>query len=198
LVALEFGTNEGNAKPFDAIGYRAMLTQAVRNLRTSFPAAACVLIAPGDRGIYVRSTKARKKGVGKSKRNSHKIHGKAKAHQAAPGKVVKGGNRKGSAQAKAKRSAARLTSRQKDLLTYTRIHQQIGHIQAEVAQAAGCRTWSMLDAMGGPGSAYQWAHASPALMAPDLIHFTVAGYQTLARLFAKDMGWSPESLWRPQ
>jgi len=27
-------------------------------------------------------------------------------------------------------------------------------------------------------------------MARDLIHFTVPGYQRLAQLFARDMGWS--------
>jgi lysophospholipase L1-like esterase len=147
LVMLEFGTNEGNVKPFDPAAYRSTLAESVRNMRTAFPAAACVLIAPGDRGILVpRSTNRRKKGK--------------------PARAI-------------------------DLLVYSRIHAEIGRIQANVATEAGCSAWSMQDAMGGPGQAYRWARQSPALMAPDLIHFTVAGYQRLAQKFARDMGWTP-------
>lgn len=150
LVMLEFGTNEGNVKPFDATTYRSMLVQAVHNMRAAFPAAACVLIAPGDRGVLVpRSANIRKKGTRKA------------------------------------------VARKIDLLVYSRIHAEIGRVQAQVAQDAGCSSWSMQDAMGGPGTAYQWARQSPALMAPDLIHFTVAGYQRLAQKFAHDMGWTP-------
>ena len=42
--------------------------------------------------------------------------------------------------------------------------------------------------MGGVGSAYTWARKSPALMAPDLIHFTPAGYRELANTFMADFG----------
>jgi lysophospholipase L1-like esterase len=150
LVMLEFGTNEGNVKPFDIATYRSTLVQSVRAMRAAFPAAACVLIAPGDRGVLVpRSANIRKKGVRKT------------------------------------------VARKIDLLVYARIHAEIGRVQAQVAQDAGCSSWSMQDAMGGPGSAYRWARQSPALMAPDLIHFTVAGYQRLAQAFARDMGWTP-------
>jgi lysophospholipase L1-like esterase len=152
LVMLEFGTNEGNVKPFDASTYRNTVQEAVRNMRTAFPTAACVLIAPGDRGVLVpRSANIRKKG--------------ARTRKAAAKKI--------------------------DLLVYSRIHAEIGRIQRQVAQDAGCSSWSMQDAMGGPGQAYKWAHQSPALMAPDLIHFTVAGYQRLAQKFISDMGWKP-------
>jgi len=148
LVMLEFGTNEGNVKPFDAAAYRRMLVDSVQNMRERFPGAACMLIAPGDRGVLVPRS-ANRKGKGKRK--------------AGP-KI--------------------------DLRQYSRIHAEIGRIQAEVAAHAGCGAWSMMDAMGGPGSAYRWAQQAPALMAKDLIHFTAAGYQRLARKFAQDMGWS--------
>ena len=147
LVMLEFGTNEGNVKPFDVAAYRTTLVESVRNMRTAFPGAACVLIGPGDRGILVPRS--------------------SNLHQ----KKVK-------------------PARKIDLLVYARIHAQIGRVQAQVALDAGCSAWSMQDAMGGPGQAYRWARQSPALMAPDLIHFTVAGYQRLAQKFARDMGWT--------
>lgn len=156
ILMLEFGTNEGAAKPFDRAGYRRTLEESVRNLRTVFPQAACVLIAPGDRGVLVPQSVNRGKRKGK---------GKAKAN-ALP-KI--------------------------DLYQYSRVHAEIGRVQREVGAAAGCATWSMMDAMGGPGSAYQWARQSPPLMARDLIHFTVAGYQRFARDFARDMGWTSEA-----
>jgi len=150
LVMLEFGTNEGNVKPFDAAAYRRTLAEAVQNMRARFPDAPCVLIAPGDRGVLVaRSANVSKKGKKGKRKAGPKI----------------------------------------DLRQYSRIHAEIGRVQAEVAAGAGCSAWSMMDAMGGPGSAYRWAQQTPALMATDLIHFTAAGYQRLARKFAQDMGW---------
>jgi hypothetical protein len=59
MVMLEFGTNEGNSRPFDAAGYAQMLDAALQNMRAVFPAARCVLIAPGDRGVLL--PKSRKK-----------------------------------------------------------------------------------------------------------------------------------------
>ncbi|AVR97132.1 GDSL-type esterase/lipase family protein [Pseudoduganella armeniaca] len=154
LVMLEFGTNEGAARPFDSAAYRRTLEESVRNLRTVFPQAACVLIAPGDRGVLVPQS-------------------------------VNRGKRKGKGKAKA---APKI-----DLYQYSRVHAEIGRVQREVGAAAGCATWSMMDAMGGPGSAYKWARQSPPLMARDLIHFTVAGYQRFAREFARDMRWTVEA-----
>jgi lysophospholipase L1-like esterase len=75
-----------------------------------------------------------------------------------------------------------------NLLKFSRIHAQIGQIQTELAAQHGCLAWSMQEAMGGPGSAYTWARKSPALMAPDLIHFTPAGYRELANRFMTDLG----------
>jgi lysophospholipase L1-like esterase len=147
LVMLEFGTNEGNLKPFDPQAYRQTLSLALRRLRTLFPDAACVLIAPGDRGVLLPR--------------------RPKATAPAP-------------------QANGLTERQQEMLTYTRIHQHIGQIQQDVARDYQCRTWSALDALGGPGSAYRDVHATPPLMARDLIHFTVAGYQAWGRAV---VGW---------
>ncbi len=71
MVMLEFGTNEGNARPFDAAGYRRMLDEALHNLRTVFPDARCVLIAPGDRGVLLpksRKSGSKKKGNARQRR----------------------------------------------------------------------------------------------------------------------------------
>ena len=59
MVMMEFGTNEGNARPFDAAGYAQMFDASLQNMRLVFPTARCVLIAPGDRGVLL--PKSRKK-----------------------------------------------------------------------------------------------------------------------------------------
>jgi hypothetical protein len=145
-VVLAFGTNEGNATVFDAPAYTRMLQEAVASWRQVFPQTACLLVAPGDRGVLVR----RSQKVGQ----------------------------------KSNRPAL-------DVLRYTRVHDEIGRIQKQVAQTHGCHAWSMLEAMDGAGGAYRWARHNPPLMARDLIHFTVPGYQRLAQLMAQDLGWGP-------
>ncbi len=150
LVVLAFGTNEGNVQPFSAQAYRQMLQASVSQWRAAFPQTACLLIAPGDRGVLLRRSQ---KGNKTAPRGA----------EAAP----------------------------PDVLRFTRVHDEIGRIQKQVAQAHGCHAWSMFEAMGGAGSAYRWARHNPPLMARDLIHFTVPGYQRLAQLMAQDLGWGP-------
>jgi len=77
-----------------------------------------------------------------------------------------------------------------NILKYSRIHQRIGNIQNTIAQEFSCSFWSWQDAMGGPGAAYRWLHRSPPLMARDLIHLTIPGYQLSARKFVSDIGLS--------
>lgn len=150
LVVLAFGTNEGNVQPFNAQTYRQMLEASVAQWRAVFPQTACLLMAPGDRGVLLRRSQ-------------------------------KGG----------KSSSRGVKPTAPDLLRFTRVHHEIGRIQQQVAQSHGCHAWSMFEAMGGAGSAYRWARHNPPLMARDLIHFTVPGYQRLAQLMAKDLGWGP-------
>lgn len=95
---------------------------------------------------------------------------------------------------KTSRSARKNTSQRPpkaDLLRYSRLHASVARIQAEVGAQAGCAVWSMQTAMGGLGSAYRWARQQPPLMAPDLIHFTRAGYRELASAFVTDTGLLP-------
>lgn len=171
LVMLEFGTNEGNVQPFDAQAYAQTLRASVAAWRAQFPQAACVLIGPGDRGILVR--------------RSQKAKPAARTHK---GKQLK------SAKARSK-SAPVVPKAGTDLLRFTRIHLEIARLQSQVAAEQGCHFWSMLDAMGGAGGAYRWVGQNPPLMARDLIHFTVPGYQRLAQRFAQDMGWQADILW---
>lgn len=166
LALIAFGTNEGNDPRFNEASYREMLTQAVSNFRQVFAQTQCVLIGPGDRGIRVVKSKVSKSG----KKQSAKGQTKKNAKGSKPGKATK--------QVKTQPSV--------NLLKYARIHEQIGRIQAEVAAQHGCTAWSMQTAMGGVGSAYAWARKNPALMAPDLIHFTSAGYRELANTFTAD------------
>jgi hypothetical protein len=171
LALIAFGTNEGNDPRFNEAAYREMLTRAVGNFRQVFAQTQCVLIAPGDRGIRVAKSKT----------------GKSSPKQSVKGQTAK--NTKDSKSGKAVKPAKPAKTKPSvNLLKYARIHEQIGRIQAEVAAQHGCAAWSMQTAMGGVGSAYAWARKSPALMAPDLIHFTSAGYRELANTFVADFG----------
>lgn len=76
-----------------------------------------------------------------------------------------------------------------DLLQYSRIHQQITRIQAEVGARFGCAMWDWQRYMGGAGSIYLWARETPALAAPDLIHLTPTGYRRTATALAQSIGW---------
>lgn len=177
LVILAYGTNEGNNKPFEEAAYKNMLTQSVTQMRSVFPQSACLLIAPGDRGVLIRQSSALKiksKGVQKKKNTTSKHATQQKDKSKTPLKAMRS---------------------HPDLFMYSRIHAQIGTIQKEVAEQYDCKTWSMFEAMGGSASAYQWARMKPAWMAADLVHFTVAGYERLAQKMAQDIGWRPELIW---
>lgn len=185
LVMMEFGTNEGNVKPFDAVSYQQGLRTAVKQMRTVFPDAACVLIAPGDRGVLVRRSEKIRRPAATVQKKGGRPQAKASASKS-----------RGSKPTRVVAAAPSVVSDAgKNLLQYTRIHEDIGRMQSEVAQEQGCRVWSMLKAMGGQGGAYRWVRQNPPLMARDLIHFTVPGYQQLAQQFASDMGWDATQLW---
>ena len=168
LVMLEYGTNEGNATPFDAAGYAKTLEQSLKNLRQVFPQSECLLIAPGDRGILVpRARKIRKSGKSVHAQKSKDRH--------------------------AVRPRASHEYTAVDLLRFSAIHEKIFTIQKEIGARYGCSTWSMQTAMGGQGSAYAWQLSNPSLMSKDLIHFTIKGYQRLAQELAASLGWKNDA-----
>lgn len=60
VVMLEYGTNEGNVRVFDAESYRNSVRAALTNLKTAYPDAVCVLIGAPDRGVLTRQTNRRR------------------------------------------------------------------------------------------------------------------------------------------
>lgn len=74
-----------------------------------------------------------------------------------------------------------------DYLMYSKIHQEITQIQNDVGKEFACSSWSWQEAMGGLGGAYFWIKHNPPLMAKDLIHLTVQGYQETARILGSDI-----------
>jgi len=57
VVLLQYGTNEGNQKPFDPVTYENDLTASLQNLRRIYPDAVCVLLGPTDRGTLIARSK---------------------------------------------------------------------------------------------------------------------------------------------
>ena len=143
LVVLEYGTNEGNNRKFDAESYAADLRRALANMRRAMPAAQCVLMGPTDRGVMVPRP--------------------------------------------AKKKGKRVKTPLPDLLKFSKIHREIGEVQRSVGQEFDCQFWSWQEAMGGPGGVYRWLYQTPRLMAKDLIHLTIPGYQSSARQFAEPL-----------
>lgn len=166
VVMLAYGTNEAHDRRFQPEAYRDTLVRAVAAMRQVFPGARCVLVAPGDRGV--------------------RVSGRARAAPAKKGQA----SRPAAPSSRSARTPRAPRPSAAELLHYARLHEQVAAIQQEVAAQAGCASWSMQAAMGGTGTAYTWARATPALMAGDLLHFTAAGYRELARRFAADFGWS--------
>jgi lysophospholipase L1-like esterase len=79
----------------------------------------------------------------------------------------------------------------RDRYLYASRHRAIAQIQQRVAPDFACYFWDWQQAMGGMGSSYTMAQASPALMQRDLTHMTSAGYQWAARELAKYLRWLP-------
>lgn len=66
LVVLEYGTNEGADRNFNAESYKTALAGSLRGMKTAFPNAQCLLIGPPDRGILVKkAARSSKKTAGK-------------------------------------------------------------------------------------------------------------------------------------
>lgn len=155
VVLLQYGTNEGNQKPFDPGRYESDLTASLQNVRRIYPHAVCVLLGPTDRGSLIPRS-----GTAKPRANT---------------------------QTDQAQSTSTTPMIAKELLAYSRVHEQISRIQQTVSQQHSCGFWDWQRAMGGLGGAYVWLKHQPALMARDLIHLTAAGYQESARLFARDV-----------
>jgi lysophospholipase L1-like esterase len=157
VAILEYGTNEGADKAFDPVAYRESLSAELKVFKTVFPDTQCILMGPTDRGVLVK-----------------------KAPKALPSKKAKGKNKKNRKAKPVKPVALPVTE---DLLKYAKVHQTIAQIQSELAPQFECKFWNWQAAMGGPGGAYQWFYKKPSLMASDLTHLTVQGYQESARRF---------------
>jgi lysophospholipase L1-like esterase len=142
LIIFEYGTNEGNQRPFNIALYSENLKAQLANMRQIYPDSACVLIGPTDRGVLVKRS---------GKKSKHK--------SASP----------------------------KELLIFSKVHYEISQAQKNIGHDYGCSFWSWQDEMGGMGGAYRWIRHSPPLMAKDLTHLTVDGYQQSARDFSKSL-----------
>lgn len=63
---------------------------------------------------------------------------------------------------------------------------EVIEVQRRVAAAAGCAFYDQQEAMGGPGSMVLWAAKAEPKGQHDRVHFTQAGYASLATSFATD------------
>ncbi len=65
--------------------------------------------------------------------------------------------------------------------------QDVRAIQRRVAESEHVALWDWASRMGGVGAAAAWASATPAMMQPDHVHYTVAGGRRLAERLQSDL-----------
>ncbi|MDR0540917.1 MAG: GDSL-type esterase/lipase family protein [Dysgonamonadaceae bacterium] len=72
------------------------------------------------------------------------------------------------------------------LCTYPYLESVVNAMK-EAALANGAAFWNMYEVMGGNNSMIDWVKHSPALAAPDYVHFTPAGADRIAMLFCETL-----------
>jgi lysophospholipase L1-like esterase len=73
-----------------------------------------------------------------------------------------------------------------DWTTYPRVL-EIEDAQRKIAEELSCGFFSLVGAMGGPGSFRRWAFAVPPLARKDRVHLTAAGYRVLGAALAEEL-----------
>lgn len=75
IVILEYGTNEGADRNFDAEKYKAALAGSLQGMKAAFPNSQCLLIGPTDRGVLVKKQRqsAKKKTGSKIGNNAEPV-----------------------------------------------------------------------------------------------------------------------------
>lgn len=72
---------------------------------------------------------------------------------------------------------------------------EIEDVQRQAAEELSCAFFSLVDAMGGPGSFHAWAFARPPLARKDRVHLAAAGYRQVGAILAAQLLGSYSALY---
>ena len=151
VVLMAFGTNEGFNDNLDPAAYRENFRRALGRIRRAVPAAQIVLVAPPQASRLPASCKARA----------------AKAVCQAGEPAVTGTVAEGEDRSCVWRTPVNLG--------------RVREVQRKIAEEDKLVFWNWAEIMGGGECGpHEWAKASPALMADDHVHMTIAGYRQSA------------------
>lgn len=156
IVVLSFGTNEASKKNLDLVHYEQTYEKVIDRIRSALPAAEIVLIGPPDG----------------AERPPH-CSGKP-----APDAVCHG---PGLADATPAASAASPKA-DCDWHTLPKL-EGVRMVERKIAERHGFTYWNWASIMPGECASHRWATASPPLMAPDHVHFTISAYNKSAEQF---------------
>jgi lysophospholipase L1-like esterase len=81
-----------------------------------------------------------------------------------------------------------------DWTTHPRVL-EIEDVQRRAAEELSCAFFSLVDAMGGPGSFRAWAFATPPLARKDRVHLAAAGYRQVGAILAAQLLGSYSALY---
>jgi lysophospholipase L1-like esterase len=154
IVVLAFGTNEASNKNLDPERYRRNYEKAIDRITSVLPNAKIMLIGPPDG----------------AERDAHCV-GKPAAES-----VCRAGQYDGSTPAPASQPGD-CNWHQLPKLDMVR------GIVSKIAQQRGFSYWNWASIMPRECGTHVWATASPPLMTPDHVHFTIAGYNKGAETF---------------
>jgi lysophospholipase L1-like esterase len=158
IVVLAFGTNEAAKVNLDPARYEQNYEKAIGKIKAALPNVKIVLIGPPD-------------GAERSSHCAGKPGAEAACHATASAEAPP-----------ANASAAAPEAADCDWHTLPKL-EMVRAVERKIADQHGFTYWNWASIMPPECGAHVWATASPPLMTPDHVHFTVAGYNKSAEQF---------------
>lgn len=156
IVVISFGTNEASKPNLDPVRYQQNYEKVIDKITAALPRAKIVLIGPPDG----------------EERSSH-CRGKPAqdivcrpAADATPGSANSASSKPGDC----------------EWQTLPKL-EMVRTVERKIAERHGFMYWNWASIMPHDCGAHLWTTASPPLMAPDHVHFTIAGYNKGAEQF---------------
>jgi lysophospholipase L1-like esterase len=177
IVVLAFGTNEASRGSLDPERFRQAYEKALDKITSVLPDAKIVLIGPPD-GAERASHCARPP-------LEAACHPIARAADAAADQPPSNAS---AAVVAPLESVARAAKKEKDKDSACEWHtlpklEAVRNVERTIAERRGLTYWNWASIMPQKCGSHAWANALPPLMAPDHVHFTVAGYNRGAEQF---------------
>jgi lysophospholipase L1-like esterase len=155
IVVLSFGTNEASKRNLDLAHYTQNYEKAIDRIKAVLPAVEIVMIGPPDG----------------DERAPH-CPGKSAEAVCRPGVLPEPPPPPAPGATPAKPADC-------DWHVLPKL-EAVRDVQRQIAERRGFAFWNWASIMPGECAAHRWVHASPTLMEPDHVHFTISGYNKSA------------------